>query len=110
MERFREDSGDINPLHLDRDYARARGFPDVVVYGLLASSFYSTLVGVYLPGDAVCYTGLISRFTSQFSPGTPWKCMVRLSTSTMHTAKYRFLRERRTLRESRFQRPEFASA
>jgi 3-hydroxybutyryl-CoA dehydratase len=50
MSNFLAISGDINPLHLDSGYAKGRGFESVVVYGLLTSSFYSTLVGVYLPG------------------------------------------------------------
>jgi 3-hydroxybutyryl-CoA dehydratase len=49
-QKFLEISGDNNPLHVDADYARNRGFSGNVVYGLLSSAFYSTLVGVYLPG------------------------------------------------------------
>ena len=43
-------SGDVNPLHLDKEYAQSKGFDDCVVYGMCTASFYSTLVGVYLPG------------------------------------------------------------
>lgn len=43
-------SGDHNPLHCDEAYARSKGFHSRVVYGLLTASFYSKLVGVYLPG------------------------------------------------------------
>lgn len=50
MDKFLEISNDNNPLHIDKNYAKDKGFPDRVVYGLLTSSFYSTLVGVYLPG------------------------------------------------------------
>lgn len=50
-ERFREISGDVNPLHNDTDYAKKKGYKDKVCYGLLTSSFYSTLAGVYLPGE-----------------------------------------------------------
>jgi len=48
--KFLEITGDHNPLHIDPEYAKVRGFEGNVVYGLLTSSFYSTLVGVYLPG------------------------------------------------------------
>lgn len=48
---FEELSGDHNPLHLDDSFARARGFNGKVIYGMLVSSFYSTLVGMYLPGE-----------------------------------------------------------
>lgn len=44
-------TGDCNPLHRDVDFARERGFKDRVVYGMLASAYYSTLAGVYLPGS-----------------------------------------------------------
>ncbi|MDR1914695.1 MAG: MaoC family dehydratase [Clostridiales bacterium] len=51
MEDFLRISGDCNPIHLSDGYARSKGFSDRVVYGLLVSAFYSTLVGVYLPGE-----------------------------------------------------------
>jgi 3-hydroxybutyryl-CoA dehydratase len=47
---FLEISGDNNPLHTDEIFAKNSGFDSRVVYGLLTASFYSTLVGVYLPG------------------------------------------------------------
>ena len=50
MEAFCKFTGDINPLHTDLDYAKSKGFQDKVVYGMLTSSFLSTLAGVYLPG------------------------------------------------------------
>lgn len=55
---FLAQTGDVNPLHVDTDYARSRGFEDRVVYGLLTSSFYSTLIGVYLPGRNALLQGL----------------------------------------------------
>ena len=51
MEEFRRITGDVNPLHCDDEYARQRGYKGRVVYGMLTSSFYSTLAGVYLPGE-----------------------------------------------------------
>jgi 3-hydroxybutyryl-CoA dehydratase len=62
MERFRADSGDDNPLHWDPAFARERGFAREVVYGLLSSAFYSTLVSVYLPGRNVVLQGIRVRF------------------------------------------------
>ena len=52
-ERFRELTGDINPLHRDDSFAKDIGegkFKGHVVFGMLTASFYSTLAGVYLPG------------------------------------------------------------
>ena len=50
MEKFRMISGDDNPLHIDSDYAKAEGYQGRVVYGMLTSSLYSRLAGMYLPG------------------------------------------------------------
>ncbi len=50
VKNFCEITGDINPLHNDIKYAKSKGYDDKVVYGMLTSSFLSTLAGVYLPG------------------------------------------------------------
>lgn len=47
---FRKNTGDINPMHSDKNFAKQKGFNDVLVFGMLTASFFSTLVGVYLPG------------------------------------------------------------
>lgn len=51
MKKFFEISGDNNPLHVNLEYAREKKFPSCVAYGMLTSSLYSTLAGVYLPGE-----------------------------------------------------------
>lgn len=63
MEKFLEISGDCNPLHTDYEYAKTKGFDSNVVYGLLTSSFYSTLVGVYLPGKFAILQGIDIQFS-----------------------------------------------
>jgi 3-hydroxybutyryl-CoA dehydratase len=50
MDDFKKITGDINPLHCDSTFAMACGQPSCVAYGMLTSSFFSTLAGVYLPG------------------------------------------------------------
>ena len=50
MKKFLDISGDENPLHVDSSFASDHGFKDRVVYGMLTSSFYSRLAGMYLPG------------------------------------------------------------
>ena len=50
---FRMMTGDVNPLHLNDDFAQEVGngkFRSHVTFGMLTASFYSTLIGVYLPG------------------------------------------------------------
>ena len=48
---FLQITGDENPLHRSAEYAKNKGYEDKVVYGLLTSSFLSTLAGMYLPGE-----------------------------------------------------------
>lgn len=50
MNDFLATTGDCNPMHTDRKFAEAGGYKDTLVYGMLTASFFSTLVGVYLPG------------------------------------------------------------
>lgn len=51
---FRNMTGDVNPMHTDPEYVKkfgGGGYTDCLVYGMCTASFYSTLVGVYLPGE-----------------------------------------------------------
>ena len=69
MLQFAEISGDTNPLHMDADFARAQGFPGPVVFGLMTSSLYSRLVGLYLPGKYALLQGLDIDFNQPCFPG-----------------------------------------
>ena len=35
LDSFRALSGDVNPLHSDADYAKTKGYPDRVCFGML---------------------------------------------------------------------------
>lgn len=64
LRKFLEISGDVNPLHNDEAYAKSFGYPSRVVYGMLTASFYSTLAGVYLPGERCLLYEVDSLFTA----------------------------------------------
>lgn len=51
MEHFLAVCGDENPVHMSDEYAVSKGFKSRLVYGMLTASLYSTLVGMYLPGE-----------------------------------------------------------
>lgn len=44
-------SGDYNPLHVDPDFGAKSDFKKNIVHGMLAGCFFSTLVGMYCPGE-----------------------------------------------------------
>jgi 3-hydroxybutyryl-CoA dehydratase len=69
MGQFRDLTGDANPLHTDRDFALSLGYRDCVVYGMLTASFYSTFVGMYLPGRYALLQGVDASFTAPVFPG-----------------------------------------
>jgi len=54
-ENFAKISGDFNPLHMDEQYAKKTKFGKRVCHGMLLASFFSRLVGMYLPGKNALY-------------------------------------------------------
>ena len=62
MALFYELTGDCSPIHMDEAYAQRRGYPGRVVYGMLGASFFSTLAGVYLPGEHCLLHGVECKF------------------------------------------------
>ncbi|MDP1558304.1 MAG: MaoC family dehydratase [Nitrosomonas sp.] len=62
-------SGDTNPLHTDRNFALSCGYRDRVVYGMLTASFYSTLIGMYLPGRYALLQGVDTSFIAPVFAG-----------------------------------------
>lgn len=62
MRLFYELSGDDSPIHIDENYAQARGYTGRVCYGMLGASFFSTLAGVYLPGEHCLLHSVEAKF------------------------------------------------
>ena len=50
IDRFATLSGDESPLHVDKAFARNRGYADRVAHGAYLVALASRLVGMYLPG------------------------------------------------------------
>ena len=55
-------SGDQNPLHVDKEYAEKTVFKRRVIPGMLMASFFSKLVGMYIPGKRALYVGQTLKF------------------------------------------------
>ena len=69
LDRFRTDTGDINPLHNDEAFALERGYTGRVAYGMLTASFLSTLAGVYLPSKWCLIQRVETDFPRPVYPG-----------------------------------------
>lgn len=55
-------SGDFNPIHIDREYAKETRFKQRIAHGMLTSSLLSQLLGVHLPGKGSIYVEQNIRF------------------------------------------------
>lgn len=50
IRRFAEITGDLNPLHLDSEYAKKTRFRERIAHGFLIASLISAAIGNRLPG------------------------------------------------------------
>jgi acyl dehydratase len=64
MGNFALISGDYNPLHMDENYVKTTTFKKRVCHGMLLASFFSRLVGMYLPGKNALYFSQTLNFQS----------------------------------------------
>jgi acyl dehydratase len=62
MRRFIEITGDVNPIHLDEEFARKTQFGRRVVHGMLTASIFSTMAGMLLPGTGAVYRSQTLKF------------------------------------------------
>lgn len=62
IDAFSALSGDRNPIHLDADYARRRGFEGRVVHGALVVAAVSRLLAQEIPGPGCVWHSLSLKF------------------------------------------------
>ncbi|CAN5787931.1 bifunctional enoyl-CoA hydratase/phosphate acetyltransferase [soil metagenome] len=55
-------SGDVNPQHLDPDYADSTRFHGVIAHGMLGGALISAVLGTRLPGPGTIYLGQTLKF------------------------------------------------
>ena len=56
-------SGDINPVHLDEEYASKTRFGRRIAHGMLVAGMVSAVLGTKIPGNGAIYAGQTIRFT-----------------------------------------------
>jgi acyl dehydratase len=69
IELFANVSGDVNPSHLDADYAGASLFHGIVAHEMLGGSLFSAVLGTLLPGPGTIYLGQDLQFRRPVKPG-----------------------------------------
>ena len=55
VEEFSRLSMDVNPLHLNADYAAKSMFGRKIVHGFLSASLFSAIIGTKFPGEGSIY-------------------------------------------------------
>ncbi|MFG3053368.1 MaoC/PaaZ C-terminal domain-containing protein [Kitasatospora sp. NPDC048239] len=71
VHRYAHASGDLNPIHLDDQAARAAGFPAAIAHGMsLLALAAEEIADRYADGDATRISGLGARFAAPVTPGT----------------------------------------
>jgi 3-hydroxybutyryl-CoA dehydratase len=55
-------SGDMNPVHMNKEYAEHTVFKGQIAHGMLTASFISTVLGTKLPGPGCIYVSQDLRF------------------------------------------------
>ncbi len=68
MNKFIEITGDISPIHVNAGYAKEHGFKTRVCHGMLFGSMFSTLAGVYLPGEHCLLHSVETKFSLPVYP------------------------------------------
>ena len=62
-------SGDINPVHVDQEYAKTTMFQGRIAHGMLTGSFISAVLGTKLPGPGCIYLSQNLKFKAPVRPG-----------------------------------------
>jgi 3-hydroxybutyryl-CoA dehydratase len=55
VKMYAELSGDVNPVHIDEDYAKKSRFGRKIAHGLFSAGFFSAIFGTKLPGTGCVY-------------------------------------------------------
>ena len=62
-------SGDVNPTHVDLEYARSSQFREVVGHSMWGSTLFSSILGTEFPGPGTVYIAQSLKFWRPVSVG-----------------------------------------
>jgi 3-hydroxybutyryl-CoA dehydratase len=72
-------SGDINPVHMNNEYAKATMFKGRIAHGMLTASFISTVLGTKLPGPGCIYVSQNLKFRAPVRIGDTVRTRVTIT-------------------------------
>ena len=83
-------SGDVNPSHVDHEYAKSDMFHKIVAHGMWGGSLISTLLGTKLPGPGTVYLGQTLRFNRPVTLGDTLTVSVKAAAKDEQKHRVRF--------------------
>jgi phosphate acetyltransferase len=83
-------SGDINPAHLDDDFARSTRFQEVVAHGMWGGALISTVLGTELPGAGTLLLSQTLRFREPVRLGDVLQVRVKVRTKDAERKRITF--------------------
>jgi len=69
IELFAVMSGDVNPAHVDPEFAKSDMFHKVIAHGMWGGALISTVLGTELPGPGTIYLDQNMRFLGPIGIG-----------------------------------------
>jgi 3-hydroxybutyryl-CoA dehydratase len=101
VDEFAKISGDFNPLHMDDKYAMSTKFGKRICHGMLLASFFSRIIGMYIPGKMALYLTQSLKFSSPCYIGDTvlviGKVIDKSLSTKMITLKTKILRNNTTI-------------
>jgi phosphotransacetylase/acyl dehydratase len=91
IELFAVMSGDINPAHVDLEYAKTDVFHKVIAHGMWGGALISALLGTQLPGPGTIYLNQSLKFRQSVGLGD--KVLVRVTVIEKFADKKQLLLE-----------------
>ena len=71
IEAFAAVSGDVNPVHMDEEFAKTTAFGGRIAHGMLLAAYISAVLGNDLPGPGSIYLSQSMRFRRPVKIGDP---------------------------------------
>jgi len=69
LKKYALASGDMNPIHLEEDFAKQAGYPSVIAHGMLSMAFIADVLRHHFPSSAYQTQTLSCRFKKVIFPG-----------------------------------------
>ncbi|MEM7192227.1 MAG: MaoC family dehydratase [Pseudomonadota bacterium] len=87
---FAELSGDINPVHLNEEFAAGTMFKKRIAHGFFTGSLFSTVLGTKLPGPGCIYLSQTMKFKGPVYIGDELKATCTITNVDMEKGRVTF--------------------